>query len=93
MKHLKVTTILPTETFSSKEEWMNAIGLKPIYREDGSSIAKDVEYDDWIRGCRISKGIETFTKKTWADFVSHRKYMLENFYNLKTDKHEKNSIR
>lgn len=88
MKHLKVTTILPTETFSSKEEWMNAIGLKPIYREDGSSIAKDAEYDDWIRGCRISKGIQTFTKKTWADFVSHRENMLVSFYNLKTNKQQ-----
>lgn len=80
------STIQPTETFSSKEEWMNAIGLNPVYREDGTSIAKDVEYDDWIRGCRITKGIETFTKKTWSEFVSHRKYMLENFYNLKTTK-------
>lgn len=86
MENLNVTTILPTETFSSKEEWMNSIGLKPVYREDGTSIAKDVVEDEWIYINRINRGIKTFTKKTWSEFVSHRKYMLENFYNLKTTK-------
>jgi|AACY02.3.fsa_nt_gi hypothetical protein len=86
MENLNVTTILPTETFSSKEEWMNSIGLKPVYREDGTSIAKDVVEDEWIYINRINRGIKTFTKKTWEEFVSHRKYMLENFYNLKTTK-------
>jgi hypothetical protein len=80
------STIQPTETFSSKEEWMTSIGLKPIYREDGSSIAKDVDSDEWIHINRVTRGIQTFTKKTWSEFVSHRKYMLENFYNLKTTK-------
>ena len=86
MNQLKVTTTLPDETFPTKEEWMNALGLKPIYREDGSSIVKDVEYDDWIRGCRITKGIQNLTVKTWSEFVSHRKNMLENFYNFKNNK-------
>ena len=80
MDNLKVRTILPEETFSSQEEWMKSIGLKPVYREDGSSIATDVIKDEWIHIHRVSRGVQTFTKKTWAEFVSHRKNMLENFY-------------
>lgn len=80
MKHLKVTTIVPVESFSSKEEWMKSVGIKPVYREDGSSIATDVIKDEWIYINRVSRGVQTFTKKTWSEFVSHRKYMLENFY-------------
>lgn len=80
MENLKVTTIRPTETFSSKDEWMKSLGLKPIFREDGTSIAKDAEIDEHFYFCKILLGFRTFTRKTWSDFVSHRKHMLENFY-------------
>ena len=80
MNNLKVRTILPNETFNSREDWMKSLGLKPIYREDGTSIAKDVDIDEHFYFCKLLLGFRTFTKKTWSDFVSHRKHMLENFY-------------
>ena len=73
MEKLKVkTTILPTESFSSPEEWLQAIGAKPVYRQDGTSIAAQVSLEDTISYVRRLKGIPSFTQKTWADFVSHK---------------------
>lgn len=80
MNNLRVTTFIPDETFNSQEEWMRAINLKPSYRNDGTSIMKDVELDEHIHFNRMAKGIQNFTKKTWCEFVSHRENMLRNFY-------------
>jgi hypothetical protein len=66
MGQLKVMkTVEPEEEFRTKEEWLEAIGVRPVYRQDGSSILKEAEFDDHIYLTRILKHIPVFTKASW----------------------------
>mgnify|MGYP003353585706 FL=1 len=78
MDKLKIgKTILPDEQFATPAEWLDAIGAKPSYRNDGSSIAADVSVDEWIYYNKLVTKTPVLDQERWSEFVSHRKVHQE----------------
>ena len=53
MKTLNIKkTILPEEKFNSHQEWLESIGVKPSFKEDGTSIKSMVDHEDFLSDVR-----------------------------------------
>lgn len=62
-------TIKPQQEFTSKEEWMQAIGIKPNYLACGKNLMVDVHMDEWIRINRFEKGIPVLTPTIFRETI------------------------
>ena len=62
-------TVKPEEEFKSKEEWMDAIGIKPNYLACGKNIEIDVQLDEWIRFNRLEKGLPVLTPTIFQETI------------------------
>ena len=63
-------TVKPEEEFKSKEEWMEAIGIKPNYLGCGKNLQVDVHMDEWIRLNRMEKGLPVLTPTVFKETIN-----------------------